>query len=182
MQDEVSCYLQNKHHQTDKNPTEAKQSVKRIGTRVDQLQQTVNEMLSHEIHCSIVLRILKLDHLSLKTQSLQLLLAKTPDFYFQLSQDRQRAMVVLFTPLLQEGITYLTAKAVLKDLAKNEDKQKFVIALMAMFSKTASMFWIPEMRQATVELVLKYFEKQAEYPLTVCTQLVLSSTQIFEVY
>ena len=69
------------------------------------------------------------------------MLAKTPDFYFQLSQDRQRAMVALFTPLLEEGISYLQKKSTQKDLASKEDKQKFVIALVTMFSKTASMFW-----------------------------------------
>jgi hypothetical protein len=71
MQDEVSSYLQGKcHHSESHSPSDAKQSVKRIGVRVELLQQTVNQMLSHEIHCSIVLRILKLESLSLKTQSL----------------------------------------------------------------------------------------------------------------
>lgn len=83
MKDGFNFYLQEKVHKSEKESTEAKLSVKRLSSRADSLLGTLNEMLSHEIHASIVLRIMTLDYsdiLSLKTNSVQLLLNKTPDF------------------------------------------------------------------------------------------------------
>jgi len=85
MKDGLNFYLQEKEYKAEKTPAEAKNSIKRLSKRVDQLLDTLNEMLSHEIHASIVLKIMTLEHadiLSLKTNALQLLLNKTADFQF----------------------------------------------------------------------------------------------------
>ena len=83
MSDEVGLFLTQKEYRKDKNSDESKQSVKRLGQRVDSLQQTLNQMLSHSIHSQIVLKIMNLpDILNLKSTSLQLLLQKTPDLHF----------------------------------------------------------------------------------------------------
>jgi len=45
-------------------------------------------MVSHEIHASMVMKIMTMEHsdiLSLQTSAVQLLLNKTPDFNLQLS-------------------------------------------------------------------------------------------------
>ena len=56
-----------------KDSSDAKNSIKRLSKRVDRLLDTINDMLSHEIHASIVLKIMTLEYkdiLSLKTNAL----------------------------------------------------------------------------------------------------------------
>lgn len=82
-------------------------------------------MLSHEIHASIVLRILKFPNnevFTLKTNSLQLLLEKTPNFATDLSKERHEQMSQTFGPLVEEATKFLKLKTTEKDLAKAAEK------------------------------------------------------------
>jgi len=90
MKDEVSLYLQLKEHRKESNSKEAKQSVLRVQMAIEHMQYTFNDMLSFQLHCSIVLKIMQLPKtaISLKSNSVQLLGEKTPDFHFDLAPDR----------------------------------------------------------------------------------------------
>lgn len=51
-----------------------------------------------------------------------------------------------------------------------------------MIGKSACSEWEDTDAEEIVALVLKYFSKQEDYPLTVVTQVVLTATQLFEVF
>jgi len=84
------------------------------------------------------MRLQNEDILSLKTNSLHLLLQKTPDFHFNLATERQASLTPIFEPLLEEAIKYLKSKTTERDLPKNQEKQKYACALLALISKAAS--------------------------------------------
>ena len=86
--DGLNYYLQEKEYKSESEPVKAKNSTKRLIKRADSLLTALNEMVSHEIHASMVMKIMTLEHsdiLSLQASALQLLLDKTPDFNLQLS-------------------------------------------------------------------------------------------------
>ena len=185
MKDSFNYYLQQKEERAEKHPTEAKHSIKRLSTRVDILLVTLNEMLSHEIHASIVLKIMTLqysDILSLKTNALQLLLNKTPEFQFELSLERQTEMVPYFVPLVEEAINVLEDKATIAAAAKSSEKQTYSATLFALISKTACTVLSSSIKETTILLSLEYLTNQRTYPLPLLTQLLLTQTQLFEVY
>ena len=182
---ETAMVLQQKLYRNEDKPKEGKQSAKRLASRVDSLQEALNNMLSLEIHCSIVVKIMQFadrEILALKTNSLLLLLQKTPDFQFQLSSERQTQMTLLFEPLVEEAFKFLSLKTTEKDLSQSSEKQKYACALFAMLGKTACRTLEPEAAQSNLKLVLRFFEKQESYPLTLGTQLALTATQMFEVH
>lgn len=82
-------------------------------------------MVSHEIHSSMVLRIMTLgqpDILSLKSNAVSLLLAKTPDFSFSLSSGRQAEMIAIYKPLLEEATRCLSEDMTKASLQKSGEK------------------------------------------------------------
>lgn len=92
MKDGLNNYLSQKDYKQEKDSTKSKHSVKRLCTRVDSLLSSLNQMVSHEIHCSMAFKILTLEHkdiLNLKTNALQLLLDKTAGFSSSFSQAKQ---------------------------------------------------------------------------------------------
>lgn len=124
MKGEVSLFLQQKEYKKETKPFEAKQSAKRLSSRVDSLQDSFNAMLSHDIHSSIVLKIMRFPAdriLGLKTNSLQLLLQKTPDFEFQLSAERRGHMLELYEPLIEQAFKFLKSKTTEKELPRSSD-------------------------------------------------------------
>jgi len=185
MKDSFSFYLQEKEQGAERESVEAKHSIKRLSTRVDTLLGTLNEMLSHEIHASIVLKIMTLpysDILSLKTNALQLLLNKTPEFQFQLSLERQTEMTTYFLPLIEEAINVLEDKSAIASIVRSTEKQTYSATLFALISKTACSGLPSGIKETTILLSLKYLTSQSTYPLTLNTQLLLTQTQLFEVY
>jgi hypothetical protein len=92
MKDSVNNYLAEKEFKNETEPKQAKISTKILYKRVDSMLNTFNNMISHEIHASMVLKIMNLENsdiLNLKTNAVQLLLNKTGDFYSSLSLVRQ---------------------------------------------------------------------------------------------
>lgn len=88
MKDGLANYLSDKEYKAESDSVKAKASTKRLSKRVQGLLESLNLMVSHEIHSSMVHKIMTLaqpDILSLKTNAVSLLLAKTPDFSFSLS-------------------------------------------------------------------------------------------------
>jgi hypothetical protein len=85
MKDGLNNYLSDKDYKQENDSSQAKGSTKRLCKRVDSMLEALNQMVSHEIHASMVLRIMTLKHsdiLSLKTNAVQLLLNKTSEFNF----------------------------------------------------------------------------------------------------
>jgi len=107
---------------------------------------------------------------------------KTPDFHFDLAPERQSELTKTFDGVLDEAINFLSSKSTEKDLAKNQDKQKYAIALLALLAKTSCSYIVLEVQQVTVELVLRLFKNQSQYPLILNSQVLLSCTHLFEVY
>ena len=104
------------------------------------IQQILNSLLQHEIHCSSVQKILGLDGaevLGLQANALEQLLEKTPDFYFEISPERQRHMVKIFEPLVEQALEFLADKQSLKLAQSDSAYQTYVAALFALISKTA---------------------------------------------
>ena len=96
MKDGLNNYLAQKEYKEEKESSKSKNSVKRLCNRVDSLLSSLNQMVSHEIHCSMVFKIMTLKHkdiLNLKTNALQLLLDKTADFNFSFSHAKQASMI-----------------------------------------------------------------------------------------
>jgi hypothetical protein len=110
------------------------------------MQHTFNQMLSFQLHCSIVLKIMQLPKsaVNLKSNAVQLLGEKTPDFHFDLAPDRQLELTDTFDGVLDEAILFLSSKSTEKDLAKNQDKQKYAVALLALVAKTSCTSIAPE--------------------------------------
>ena len=110
-------------------------------------------MVSHEIHSSMVLKIMTLnqpDILSLKTNAVSLLLLKTPDFSFSLSAQRQAEMIAIYEPLLLEAKRCLTKDMTKASLQKSTEKQGYAGTLFALISKTASKEMPQEIKDATL--------------------------------
>jgi len=83
---------------------------------------------------------------------------------------------------MDEALKFLSSKATEKDLVKNQDKQKYAIALLALVAKTSCSSITGDAQQVTVQLVLRLLKSQASFPLILNSQLLLTCTHIFEVY
>ena len=174
MKDGLNNYLSQKDYKSEKEPAKSKSSIKRLCNRVDSLLSALNQMVSHEIHCTMVHSIMTLknkDILNLKTNALQLLLDKTADFNFSFSQAKQASMVKIFEPLIDEAIRCL--KKDMNEVAKSTEKQTYAATLFALISKTACKEYQSD---DTLSLSLSFLSSQNDYPLTLNTQLLLTQT------
>lgn len=136
-------------------------------------------MVSHEIHASMVLKIMTMkqsDILTLKFSSLQLLLNKTYDFHMNYSQTKKVQMTHIFLPLVDEAIKFLGKKKV------NNETIAYTQTLFALISKVASNELPEETQDQLLTLSMGYLDNQEKYALTLNTQLILTQSQLFEVY
>lgn len=185
MHNEVAYYRSQKLHRNEPEAKAAKEAAKRLASRVTSVQQTLNSILQHEIHCSIVQKILAFDGsevLGLQANALEQLLEKTPDFYFEISPERQRHMVKLFEPLVEQALEFLADKQAQKQAQSDAAHQTYVSALFALLSKTACQGLSASARQQAIKTSLKYLSKQDKLPLPLVSQLLISETHQFEVY
>ena len=149
-----------------------KESYNRLAQRIEKVQITINGMISHEIHASIVHHILSLENkqiFSLKANSLNLLLEKTPEFHFELSQQRQTEMVQVFQALLSLSIeeleevwsTYFDGSSKI-----GEAELSLVISMIALLSKTASRQLPLDVQKKQLKLTLDFMRSVDQNPLT----------------
>ena len=91
-------------------------------------------------------------------------------------------MTSFFLPLLEEAISVLEDKATMTSVTKNAESQTYSATLFALISKAACTALPANVKDTTLLLTLKYLTNQASYPLPLVSQLLITQTQLFEVY
>eukprot|EP00347_Sterkiella_histriomuscorum_P023758 403333488 len=178
--EQINHLLQTKDYASDK---KAKKSLKRLSSRVQEFQKNLNTLLSYEVQIDIVLRILEFKDKQttyLKTQSLQLLISKTPQFSQGLSKVQERDLIHSFTPLILKSIKILQEFEAGSQKFNNE-KQNFIHALFCLITRTFTSQLSIEMKQQILDLSFQYISLSEQFSMILTSQLILTLMTVFEV-
>ncbi|CDW83415.1 heat repeat-containing protein 1 [Stylonychia lemnae] len=177
----VNNLLQNKEYIIDK---KSKKSLKRLFGRVQDFQKNLNNLLSYEIQIDIVKKVLDFEDkqtLYLKTQSVQLLLNKTPQFSQGLSKIQEKELVSQFETLVQMSLKILQSQQEQGGAKQNNEKQSFTQALFSLIERTYSNLQSVETKRNILDLTIKYLKNAENYGFFLHSQLILNLVNIFEV-
>lgn len=181
MKDETTSSLQN--------VKEKDKKLKQLQKEVDRALDVFNNMISHEIHVKILLRIMDLesdDTLNIRASQVQLLLNKCPNFYLEMAEENQIHMSKIFHPFVEKAVSYIEEQCGVKQLQKVKDKRGYLTALVALLTQICSstISLNADHHSRTLKQCIKVLKKSSQLSsdLPLLSQLLLYATHAFEVF